>query len=139
MLDSLATWLAEHSGALTIIAVLSFLLLLASLLATPWILARLPENYFVLSPEPAPKTLARFLLSAVKTVLGLLLMLTGIIMFFTPGPGLVSLVLGIALCDFPGKQTALRRFVRLPSVFTSLNWLRAKAGKPPFLLPPADG
>ncbi len=138
MLDSLANWLAQHSGTLTVVAALSFVLLLASLLATPWVLAKLPENYFVLPPKQTPNSAGRVLLSAVKTLLGLLMIITGIIMFITPGPGLVCLVLGIILCDFPGKQTLLKRLVRQPNVFSTLNWVRAKASKPPFLLPPLD-
>ena len=138
MLELQAAWLEQHSGTLTTIALLSFLLLIASLLATPWILAKLPANYFVLPPKQVPLTTFRVALSIIKTAFGLLLIMAGFMMFFTPGPGLVSVVLGIALCEFPGKHSLLKRVIRMPSVFSALNWIRAKAKKPPFELPPAS-
>lgn len=135
MLDSLAIWLSEHTGTVAIIGLFSFLLLSASLLATPWVLAKLPANYFSSPPAAAPRTAQRLMISILKTIVGLIMLLTGVIMMFTPGPGLVCMVLGIALCEFPGKQTIMIKLVRRPSVFSALNWLRGKAHKPPFILP----
>lgn len=138
MLDTLSIWTEQYAGALVFIIVLSFVLLLATLLATPYLLARIPENYFSLTPAHTPRTPLKFLIASLRTLLGLLLIMTGILMFFTPGPGLVMLVLGLCVSEFPGKHRVLRHLVRQPSVFKALNWLRAKADKPPFIQPPAN-
>jgi len=138
MPDQLVTWLSQNTTVITAIAVFSFMLLTTSLLATPWVLARLPANYFSKPPTVRPRSAKRLCASVVKTVMGSLMVLTGLAMMFTPGPGLVCLVLGMTLCEFPGKHRLLKRVIRRPSVFSTLNWLRKKASKPPFVLPGSD-
>lgn len=136
MLETLATWMTQYSSEIALIGLFSFLLLAASLLATPWILAKLPSDYFATTPTASQRSVTRLLLSTVKTILGLLMILTGFIMMITPGPGLVCLVLGMALVEIPGKHLVLQKLVSRPSVFSTLNWLRKKADKTPFILPP---
>jgi len=138
MPEPLVNWMSQHSSILAVIVVISFMLLTTSLLATPWVLARLPANYFSKPPSAKPRSAKRLCTSAIKTVLGCLMILAGVAMMFTPGPGLVCLVLGMALCEFPGKHRLLRSVVRRPSVFSTLNWMRRKASKPPFVLPDSD-
>lgn len=53
----------------------------------------------------------------------------------TPGPGLVVLLMGISLAEFPGKQRLLLNIATRPSVLRSLNWMRTRHGKPPFDYP----
>jgi hypothetical protein len=53
-----------------------------------------------------------------------------------PGPGLVFLLLGISLLDFPGKKKLERQLVRRPSVMRFLNDLRGSFGKAPFVVEP---
>jgi len=136
MFDELTTWLSQHAGLMVVIGILSFLLLAASLLATPWLLARLPSDYFSARPERSSRSFRNTAISLIKTVAGVLLILLGFLMMLTPGPGLVLLVLGLALCDFPGKHTLLTKLVRQPSVLSALNWIRSKSDKPPFIVPP---
>lgn len=138
MPEPLVTWVSQNTSILAAVAALSLLLLTSSLLATPWVLARLPANYFSRPPLVKPRSVRRLCTSVLKTVLGTLMILTGIAMMFTPGPGLVCLVLGMALCEFPGKHHLLKQLIRRPSVFSTLNWLRRKASKPPFVLPASD-
>jgi len=138
MHEPLVTWLSQNTSILAAVAGFSLFLLTTSLLATPWVLARLPANYFSKPPAVKPRSARRLCASVVKTVLGSLMILAGIAMMFTPGPGLVCLVLGMALCEFPGKHRLLKRVIRRPSVFSTLNWLRRKASKPPFVLPASD-
>lgn len=138
MPEPLSTWLAQHSGAIAAIGLISFLLLVASILATPWVLAKLPANYFSKPPSIKPLSVGRLIVSVLKTILGIIMIFAGMVMMVTPGPGLVCLVLGLVLCEFPGKHSLLRHVIRQPIVFSTLNWLRKKASKPPFLLPAAD-
>ncbi len=135
MPDTLLIWSEQNASLLFGVVIASILLLLLTLLATPFLLARMPDNYFVQTPNDKPRTPIRMLIATIRTVLGVLLIITGILMFVTPGPGLVALVMGVSLCEFPGKHRLLQRLVSQPSVFSTLNWLRAKVDKPPFLLP----
>jgi len=138
MSEPLVNWLTQNTSILATLAAFSFVLLTTSLLATPWVLARLPANYFSRPPVVKPRSARRICTSVVKTILGSIMVLTGIAMMFTPGPGLVCLIMGLTLCEFPGKHRLVKRVIRRPSVFSTLNWLRKKASKPPFVLPASD-
>lgn len=135
MLDFLTSWLSQHSTTAAVLGVLSLVLLTITLLATPWLLAKLPEDYFARPPKHISYSLGRMAFSTLKTMIGITIICIGFIMMLTPGPGLVCLVLGLALCEFPGKHHLLIKLVSHPQVFSALNWIRKKAGKPPFLLP----
>jgi hypothetical protein len=67
--------------------------------------------------------------------LGILLVLAGIMMLVLPGQGILAMLIGIGLMDFPGKFRLERWFARQPAVFKSLNWIRTRAGHAPLLDP----
>ena len=56
-------------------------------------------------------------------------MILSIIMLFTPGQGILSIVLGIFLMEFPGKQKLEYKMIQHDPTFNAINWLRSKAGK----------
>jgi len=119
---------------------ISLFSLLAVLLAVPWAVARLPQDYFTdprdefLHFVPGP---AGMLLVILKNLLGLLLAVLGFIMLFTPGQGLLTLLAGLLLMDFPGKYRLECALARRRKVLEALNWMRRRRGLPPFD-PPAD-
>jgi hypothetical protein len=57
---------------------------------------------------------------------GIILSLPGI-----PGQGVLTILLGIMLSDFPGKVRLERKIVSYPKVREALNLLRSRFGKPP--------
>ncbi len=136
MVQSLVAWLQQYSVEIAILSGLSVLLLLVTILATPWLVAQLPADYFsVQRPPIASRSLGSAINAALRNVAGSLFIVLGLIMLVTPGPGVVSIVLGMSLCVFPGKHRLLRTLVGQPSVFAALNWLRQKSSKAPFLHP----
>jgi uncharacterized membrane protein (UPF0136 family) len=70
----------------------------------------------------------------VKNALGALLFIAGSVMIFLPGQGLLTMVAGLALLNFPGKRKLEMRFLHMPRVLSSINWLRTKAGREPLSL-----
>jgi hypothetical protein len=55
-------------------------------------------------------------------------------MLFTPGQGILTILAGLLLMNFPGKYRLERWLVQRPGVLSSLNWLRTRRGKAPFRL-----
>src|SRR5262249_43016801 len=55
-----------------------------------------------------------------------------------PGPGLVFMLLGLSLLDFPGKRNAERKLLAVPSVIRFINEVRARFGRPPLVLDESD-
>jgi hypothetical protein len=81
------------------------------------------------------RTLLRLFASLLRNLLGLILLFAGIAMLFLPGQGLLTILLGILLLSIPGKQRLITYLTRGTAVRLSLDWLRKKAGKEPFLWP----
>ncbi len=113
----------------------SALVFVVSLLVIPVIVVYLPDDYFVRPRRPfAKRGLWALPGLIVKNMIGTLLLTAGIIMIFTPGQGLLSIVVGFALLDFPGKRSLERRLIGRPVILKTVNALRRKAGRNPLIL-----
>ena len=55
-------------------------------------------------------------------------------MLILPGQGILTILIGLFLMNFPGKFKLERKLIAMPKVLKSLNWIRTKAGKEPFVL-----
>jgi hypothetical protein len=71
-----------------------------------------------------------------RNFLGGMLVAVGIVLSLPsiPGQGLVTVVAGILLLDFPGKRRLLRFLFGRPRVVSSINRLRARFGNPPLIV-----
>jgi hypothetical protein len=116
---------------------LSLLALVGTLIGVPWVVARLPRDYFNqshravwrLSSDEPWYALA---IGILKNILGALLVLLGAVMLVTPGQGLLTLLVGLLLMNFPGKYQLERWLVGRRGVLPALNWLRRRSDQPPF-------
>ena len=104
------------------------------------ILIRLPGDYFR-APRIAPPWRSGYGLVdkgwlAAKTAVGSMLVLIGAILSvpLIPGPGLLLVVAGILLLDFPAKRRMLRRLVARPMVLRPINRLRSAFAREPLLV-----
>lgn len=108
----------------------------ASLVALPVVLILIPADYFSRTVHPtsplANRPLLRFGFLLVKNLAGLILVATGIVMLFTPGQGILGMIAGLWLLDFPGKKGIERRLLAQRRILRALNSLRHRLGRPPF-------
>lgn len=129
-------WLDQYSVVLTWLGFVSLAAFIATLIAIPWLVARIPQNYFVSPPKLSPHQGTRhWLFIFLKNVLGIVFIAAGILMLVLPGQGILTIVLGLSLLDFPAKKPFVRWLVSKPIVYRSLDWLRRKTGSPPLDLP----
>ena len=116
--------------------VLIFLLtFIASLVLVAIVIVCLPAKYFVedrpfLADKPPlirwPALVAKNLLGIVLTAVGVGLSIPGI-----PGQGLITILIGLSLVDFPGKRRLVRLLARRRWLQRSMNGLRARLGRSP--------
>ena len=122
----------EHAAMLLVI---SLAMLVATLVVFPFVIVRLPARYFAERNRPQPLSrhlLVHVTLMALKNLLGLTLVVAGILLLFLPGQGLLTLIIGLTIMNYPGKFVIERWLVRRPRVLPALNWLRLRFGAPPF-------
>jgi hypothetical protein len=109
------------------------------------VLVKLPPNYFgdsaVRHLLPNAHPLVRCTAVFLKNLLGTTLVVLGLIMSVPgiPGPGIMTVVIGLMLLDFAEKRRWARWVTSRPPILRAVNGLRAKYGKPPFVMPPAVG
>lgn len=119
----------------------ALLFFVATGLAVPWVLRRLPADAL---EHDAPPSLSarggpgkRLWIRILKNLLGSVLLIAGVAMLFLPGQGLVTLTAALILLDFPGKWRLTRAVLGAPPVFRVINKYRAHNGLEA-LRPPAD-
>ncbi len=69
-----------------------------------------------------------------KNLMGVLLIVVGFAMMLGPGPGLLTILLGLIMLDIPGKRPLEARIIKRPTILKALNKLRARYEKPPLIL-----
>jgi len=72
---------------------------------------------------------------------GVVVILVGLIMSLpgVAGQGVLTILLGLSLTDFPGQRRLELRIVCQPLIFKAITRIREKAGKPPLLTPGDSG
>ena len=123
---------------LTLLGLLSVVTFVGSLIAVPWLIGRMRADYFLTHWQVVQARHRRHPALALtvflaRNALGLLLVAAGLAMLFLPGQGLLTVLIGVCVMDFPGKRGLLQRLVRGPKVQRTLNWIRRKRGKEPFV------
>jgi hypothetical protein len=133
-------FLQKHQPLFIGLGVFSVVMFVGSLLAIPWIAVRIPEDYFLhrhhfLEKWRNSHPCIRIPLWILKNVLGVVFILAGVVMLFTPGQGILTILVGVLFLDFPSKFALERWFIKKTSVHRTINWMREKASRPPLRLP----
>jgi hypothetical protein len=120
---------------LTAASVIGFI---GSLVAIPWILIRLPSDYFdTRVPRYWMKDqhpVLRIICLIIKNMIGIVFLLTGFLMLFLPGQGLLTMLIGISFIDFPNKRRLEAKIIGQHTIFNAVNKIRHKFNKLPFTL-----
>src|SRR5215212_995642 len=104
------------------------------------ILVKLPANHFSKNrktkfwagPHPwlhAAKVIGKNIAGILLVALGVVLSLPGV-----PGQGLLTILLGIMLLDFRGRDRLEQKLLSKPSIVNTINGLRERFGKRPLEL-----
>jgi len=141
MFDSLSDLLAAMSWRGFLIGALIFVgTFFINLAIVSFILVKIPANHFSKSRKtkfwsgPRPMLHAAGVIG--KNIGGVLLVALGIVLSLPglPGQGLLTVLLGIMLLDFPGKHRLEQKLLSRPSIVNAINRLRARFDKPPLEL-----
>ena len=133
----LHTLLADAEQIDVWVLILLFLVpFFATLIIVPWIVVRLPADYFDRARRRPPHwgrvhPVLHVLLVILKNLAGFVVLLMGVAMLVLPGQGMLTILIGLLMLDFPGKFRAERWLVSRRPVLRSINWLRRKRHKAP--------
>jgi hypothetical protein len=133
-------WLQANQSALWWLGALSVVTFVGSLIAIPILVARIPADYFAPKQrDRVPWRQSNPVLHGcgliLKNLAGSVFVVAGLAMLVLPGQGILTILIGVMLMDFPGKFALERWLVRKKTVLRAINWIRAKAGQPALLAP----
>ncbi len=144
--DAVVRALETHEGLLTGMGIFSLIVFAVTLIALPMIIAYLPRDYLSspenLDPKQKSATEKRFTSRAGfmayrigKNALAVVLIIAGLALLLLPGQGLITLLIGISLLEFPGKRKVIRKLLTQNRVLKGANKLRKRMGRPPLETP----
>ena len=137
--SALNHWFSAHETLLFWVGIGSALMLIGSIAALPWLVGRIPVDYFnhhhaPVAPPLQGHPMLRFTIHLLRNLVGIVLIIAGFLMLFLPGQGLLTLLLGIMMCHFPGKYRLEQWFIHQPGILKGLNWFRQRGGHPPLMV-----
>ena len=128
------------TDTLVTLTALSVVFFVGSLIAIPFILVRLPTDFF---DTRVPRRwmenhhpVLRLLGHIAKNVVGAVFLFAGFLMLLLPGQGILTMLIGVTMLDFPGKRRMEAKMVGQPAVLNTINNMRRKFGKPPLTIAP---
>lgn len=136
--NAVADWSFDEWAWATAVFVLTFF---GSLAIVGFLLVIIPPTFFQDSHSRDFWTdrhpVLRWGAKIAKNVLGILLVIFGLLLSFPgiPGQGLLTILIGLALVDFPGKRRLERAILGRPRVLGTVNRLRARFRRPPLIAP----
>ena len=137
LLNSLLEIFEAYRSLIIWFGSISLFIFLFSLLTIKWSVALIPEDYFInkrVSKIRSINPLLWYVFLIIKNIIGYSLILGGVMMLVLPGQGIFTIIIGLMLSNYPGKYSIERRFIAIPSILKSINWLRRKSNKPPINL-----
>jgi hypothetical protein len=133
-------WLPDKEAFIAWSVVGSIVMFFGSLIVLPWLIVRMPADYFLYRRPPPDSwagrhALIRWTVLVLKNLIGAVLLLAGIVMLVVPGQGLLAIIVGISLLNIPGKRRLELRMVQNRHLMKAINWVRAKHKRPPLIVP----
>ncbi len=141
-MDGLLSFVHQFVSTETLVTltVLSIVFFVGSLIAIPFILVRLPADFFdIRVPRPWMEDhhpVLRLIGHLVKNAVGAIFLFAGFLMLFLPGQGILTMLIGVSMLDFPGKRKLEAKMIGQPAVLNAINGMREKFGKPPLIIAP---
>jgi hypothetical protein len=141
-MDGLLSTVQQYVSTETLVTLtaLSIVFFVGSLIAIPFILVRLPTDFFdIRVPRPWMENhhpVLRLFGHLAKNVGGAIFLFAGFLMLFLPGQGILTMLIGVTMLDFPGKRRLEAKMIGQPAVLSTINNMRQKFGKPPLIIAP---
>ena len=126
---------SRYQQEIWLLGIASAAMLVISAIVIPYLIVRLPADFYVEDDHPRhlfqDRPLLRIFFLTVKNAIGAVLLVAGILMLVLPGQGILTILAALALLNFPGKRKMEMRILHRPAILKSVNWLRKRAGREP--------
>lgn len=135
-------WLHQNKELLTWLLIFSIFTMVFSAVLVPFLISRMSADYFLEDRNEKKRfthihpvlgllgVIAKNVVGGLLILLGIFLSLPGVV-----GQGLLTILIGISIMDFPGKRKLELKLVSYRPIHSAIDWIRKKTNKPPLILP----
>ena len=121
-----------------ILGISSFVILVISALSIGFFIKKIPYDYFLnnergITNYKNNSPIFWIIILVLKNIIGYCLILGGILMLVLPGQGLLTILVGLMLSDYPGKFKLEKRIIKTKLILKTINWYRAKSNIQPII------
>ena len=121
-----------------VLGISSIAILVISALSIGYFIKKIPHDYFLNDKRGIPdyknKNPVFWVITlALKNIIGYCLIMGGILMLVLPGQGLLTILVGLMLSDYPGKFKLEKRIIKTNLILKTINWYRIKSNIPPII------
>ena len=136
--DNLIDWFNENFITLISLGGSTIFIFLISVIGLGWAVSQIPADYFISDKRKPAQWKAelpfiRIFFLVGKNLFGAILIIGGVMMLVLPGQGILTIIIGIFLMDYPGKYKLEQKLISIPTILKTLNWMRIKSNKPPLI------
>lgn len=136
-MEMLKNWISGHEKLIVQFGTASLVIFAITLILLPIIILKLPEDYFCSERRTSARKHSPPLLALVfiKNLIGFVFIVVGLFLLLLPGQGIITILIGLAITNFPGKHRMVRRITKQPAVGKTLNKIRQLGDQPPLQMP----
>ena len=121
-----------------LLGISSVVILVISALSIGYFIKKIPHDCFLddkrgISEYKNKNPIFWIITLALKNIIGYCLIMGGILMLVLPGQGLLTILVGLMLSDYPGKFKLEKKIIRTNLVLKTINWYRIKSNIPPLI------
>ena len=132
--EQLSQQIINYKSYIFWLGAISFAIFVFSLLSIKWLVSLIPSDYFINKKTSKFKykyPVIWLVSMIIKNLIGYVLIIGGILMLVLPGQGLFTIFIGLMMSNYPGKYFIERKFIAIPSVLKTINWLRKRSNQEP--------
>ena len=132
--EQLSQQIINYKSYIFWLGAISFAIFVFSLLSIKWLESLIPSDYFINKKTSKFKSkypVIWLVSMIIKNLIGYVLIIGGILMLVLPGQGLFTIFIGLMMSNYPGKYFIERKFIAIPSVLKTINWLRKRSNQEP--------
>ena len=122
----------HHEDLFLWLTIASVICLIVSPLIVSWMVIQLPSDYFSYPKRQKYQWVNQVPIIRggwifLKNILGVVFVIGGIAMLVLPGQGILTIIVGLFLMDFPYKYKVESWIIKRPVILKTVNRLRVKA------------
>ncbi|MCP4746589.1 MAG: hypothetical protein GY874_10695 [Desulfobacteraceae bacterium] len=131
-------WFEVNEYLIQWLGIISVIMFIGTLIVVPLLIVKLPQDFLELKKHTTSHSwlkLGYVPYLILKNLLGVILVIAGIAMLVLPGQGILTIIIGLTLVNFPGKHKLICGILIQKKIRRSINNLRSRFNRPPLDLP----